>query len=68
VRLGDKTHASVGDVTITRANDRRLRLSATDWVKNGERWMVTHVAKHGDLTVRHIRSHLIVRLPSDYVR
>jgi conjugative relaxase-like TrwC/TraI family protein len=68
VRLGDETQASVGDVIITRANDRRLRLSATDWVKNGERWMVTHVAKHGDLTVRHIHSHLIVRLPSDYVR
>jgi conjugative relaxase-like TrwC/TraI family protein len=66
-RLGDETQASVGDVIITRSNDRRLRLSATDWVKNGDRWMITHVAKHGDLTVRHIRSHLIVRLPADYV-
>jgi hypothetical protein len=27
--------ASVGDVIITRRNDRRLRLSGTDWVKNG---------------------------------
>jgi hypothetical protein len=53
---------------ITRRNDRRLRLSGTDWVKNGDRWMITHVANHGDLTVRHIRSRLPVRLPSDYVR
>jgi hypothetical protein len=68
VRLGDGNHASVGDVIITRANDRRLRLSATDWVKNGDRWMITHVGKHGDLTVRHTRSRLTVRLPSDYVR
>jgi hypothetical protein len=30
--------------------------------------MITHVANHGDLTVRHIRSRLPVRLPSDYVR
>jgi hypothetical protein len=30
--------------------------------------MITHVAKHGDLTVRHVRSHLTVGLPSDYVR
>ena len=26
---------------ITRTNDRRLRLSATDWVKNGDRWTIT---------------------------
>jgi hypothetical protein len=37
VRLADGNQASVGDVIITRSNDRRLRLSATDWVKNGDR-------------------------------
>jgi hypothetical protein len=55
-------------VIITRCNDRRLRLSATDWVKNGDRWTVTQVGKQGDLTVRHTRSHLTVRLPADYVQ
>jgi hypothetical protein len=59
VALADGNQVSVGDVIITRSNDRRLRLSATDWVKNGRR---------GDLTVRHNRSHLTVRLPLDYVR
>jgi hypothetical protein len=68
VRLADGNQASVGDVIITRTNDRRLRLSATDWVKNGDRWTVTHVGKHGDVTVRHNRSHRTVRLPADYVR
>jgi AAA domain len=68
VALGDGNQASVGDVIITRSNDRRLRLTATDWVKNGDRWMITRVSKHGDLTVRHTRSQLTVRLPSDYVR
>jgi conjugative relaxase-like TrwC/TraI family protein len=68
VRLGDGNRASAGDMIITRANDRRLRLSATDWVKNGDRWTITHVAKPGELTVRHIRSKLTVRLPRDYVR
>jgi AAA domain len=34
VRLADGNQASVGDVIITRSNDRRLRLTATDWVKN----------------------------------
>ena len=68
VRLGDGNEASVGDMIITRANDRRLRPSATDWVKNGDRWTITHIAKHGQLTVRHIRSQLTVRLPSEYAR
>jgi ATP-dependent exoDNAse (exonuclease V) alpha subunit len=68
VRLGDGNRASVGDMIITRANDRRLRLSASDWVRNGDRWAITHISRHGDLTVRHIRSELTVRLPIAYVR
>jgi hypothetical protein len=67
VRLGDGNRASIGDVIITRANDRRLRLSATDWVKNGDRWTITHVHRSGRLTVRHSRSHLKCQLPADYV-
>ena len=35
--------ASAGDMVITRRNDRRLRITATDWVKNGDRWTVTQV-------------------------
>ena len=33
VRLADRNQASVGDVIITRSNDRRLRIAANDWVK-----------------------------------
>jgi conjugative relaxase-like TrwC/TraI family protein len=68
VSLADGNRASVGDVIITRTNDRRLRLTATDWVKNGDRWTITGIGKQGDLTVRHNRSRLTVRLPADYVR
>jgi len=67
VRLADGNQASVGDVIITRGNDRRLRLTATDWVKNGDRWTITHVGEDGDLAVRHNRSHRTVQLPADYV-
>jgi conjugative relaxase-like TrwC/TraI family protein len=67
VSLGDGNRASVGDVIITRTNDRRLRLSATDWVKNGDRWTITGIDRRGDPTIRHNRSQLTVRLPSDYV-
>jgi hypothetical protein len=68
VRLADGNQASVGDMIITRTNDRRLHLAPTDWVKNGDRWTVTHVGQRGDLAVRHNRSHRTVRLPADYVR
>jgi ATP-dependent exoDNAse (exonuclease V) alpha subunit len=68
VRLADGNQASVGDVIITRSNDRRLRLAATDWVKNGDRWTITRVGRRRDLIVRHSRSNLTVRLPADYVQ
>jgi AAA domain len=68
VRLADGNPASVGDVIITRANDRRLRLTATDWVKNGDRWTIIGIGRNGDLKVRHNRSRHTVRLPADYVR
>jgi hypothetical protein len=67
VRLGDRNRASVGDMIITRANDRRLRLTPTGWVKNGDRWTITHIDRSGGLTVRHSRSQLNCQLPADYV-
>ena len=68
VPLADGNRASVGDVIITRSNNRRLRLTATDWVKNGDRWTITGIGQNGDFTVRHNRSRRTVRLPADYVR
>ena len=67
VSLADGNQASVGDVIITRSNNRRLRLTATDWVKNGDRWTIIAIGQNGDLTVRHNRSRLSVRLPANYV-
>jgi hypothetical protein len=67
VHLADGNQASVGDLIITRANDRRLKLTATDWVKNGDRWTITRIDRRGDLSVRHNQSQLTVRLPADYV-
>jgi hypothetical protein len=36
--------------------------------KNGDRWTITRIGWRGDLTVRHTRSRLTVRMPLDYVR
>jgi DNA primase catalytic core len=68
VRLADGNQASVGELIITRTNDRTLRVSATDWVKNGDRWTVTAVHDGGDLTVQHSHNQLAVRLPAEYLQ
>ena len=68
VHLADGSSASVGDTVITRANNRQLRVTGTDWVKNGDRWHVTAVHPTGALTVRHTTSGCTVDLPPDYVR
>ena len=64
--LSDDCEARVGDVVITRRNDRRLGVSGTDWVKNGDRWVVTGI-KDGALSVRHHDSALHATLPAPYV-
>ncbi|HEX3204906.1 MAG TPA: AAA family ATPase, partial [Propionibacteriaceae bacterium] len=66
--LADGNPASVGEQVITRTNSRTLRLTATDWVKNGDRWTVLNVSHRGDLTVRHRRNGRTVRLPASYVQ
>jgi hypothetical protein len=67
VELADGNRASVGDLIITRRNDRRLRVSATDWVKNGDRWTVLNLTGTGGVRVRHLRNGRTVTLPHDYV-
>ena len=67
VDLADGNAASVGDLIITRRNDRRLRITATDWVKNGDRWTILSLTSTAGLRVRHVRSGRIVTLPADYV-
>ena len=37
VRLVDGSHASAGDTIISRRNDRKIAITSTDWVKNGDR-------------------------------
>ena len=67
VDLADGNRASVGDVIITRKNDRRLRVAANDWVKNGDRWTVLHTDPRRGVRARHTRSGLSVTLPANYV-
>ncbi|WP_019632499.1 MobF family relaxase [Actinomadura atramentaria] len=65
--LHDGNTAGVRDWIVTRANDRRLRTRGTDWVKNGDAWIVTARHDDGSLTVRHLNHGGAVRLPAAYV-
>jgi len=66
--LRDEAAASVGDVVITRKNDRRLR-SGPDWVRNGARWKVVAVRRDGSLRVRNTdrAGARPITLPAGYV-
>lgn len=67
VRLSDGCLAHIDDVVISRRNNRRLGVSGTDWVKNGDRWQVVAVRSDGRLSVRHLTSRLPATLPANYV-
>lgn len=58
VELADGNQASARDVVLTRMNDRRLAISATDWVKNGDRWLVNEIQADGSIRVHHLVSGL----------
>jgi hypothetical protein len=68
VRLADGSAASAGDTVITRRNNRRLAISATDWVKNGDRWTVEQVRHDGALQVQHPATGRRLVLPAEYTR
>jgi hypothetical protein len=68
VALADGNRASVGELIITRSNDRRLRTSTSDWVKNGDRWTVLATHQDGGLRVQHRRTGRTTDLPASYVR
>ncbi len=65
--LADGTKVSEGDRIITRENDRRLPITRTNWVKNGDRWHVKKVNVDGSLTVVHDTLGKTTTLPADYV-
>lgn len=67
VALRSGLEASVGDTIVTRKNNRRLVMNATDFVKNGDRWTVTEVRDDGSLRVQHHAHTHLVTLPAEYV-
>ncbi len=58
--------AGVGDLVVTRLNDRRLS-TGRRWVRNGDRWIVTATAQDGTMTVQRASGGGMVVLPAAYV-
>ncbi|WP_285100911.1 MobF family relaxase [Promicromonospora sp. MEB111] len=54
VRLAGRVRASVGDLIVTRRNDRSLRYGHAGWVRNGDRWQITQVHQNGSVTAQRI--------------
>ena len=69
VELGDGSRASIGDVVITRRNERTLRTSAGGWVKNGDRWRIADIRGDGCVVVDRVdpRRRGKAVLPREYV-
>ena len=68
VAIGAGECARVGDVIVTRRNDRQLLTTAGEPVRNRDRWVVTATLTDGALVVSHVGGHGEVTLPADYTR
>jgi len=68
LRVAGNETAAVGDIVVTRRNDRTLTTSGGEPVRNRERWQVTAAGRDGSLTVSRLDGHGTVALPADYVR
>lgn len=67
VTVADGTIIGVGDIVVTRQNQRDLA-SSTGWVKNGDQWVVAAVDADGSLIVRRETGGGVARLHAQYVR
>lgn len=67
VDIGGGETAGPGDLVITRRNDRTLRTTGGEPVRNRERWRIESVQPDGSLTLSQDRGHDRVTLPADYV-
>ena len=70
VELADGNRASIGDLIITRRNQRQLRSLRGGWVRNGDRWRITDVLPDGAVLATRLDKKLTgtVILPTAYVR
>jgi conjugative relaxase-like TrwC/TraI family protein len=66
VTLANGTHASTGDLIVTRRNNRDL-IADDRFVANRDQWQILNVSENGALHVRHTTTQAIIVLPAAYV-
>jgi hypothetical protein len=64
--LGDRV-LHVGEIVVTRRNDRQLRTSTGESVRNRDYWTIDAITADGGLAVTRIDGHGRITLPADYV-
>ncbi|MGO4362932.1 MobF family relaxase [Terrabacter sp. RAF57] len=67
VLVADGSTLGVGDVVVTRLNQRALAASGA-WVKNGDQWVVSAIYDDGSVQVRRAVGGGAALLPAAYVR
>ena len=66
--LRDEQSAGVGDMILTRRNDRRITVGHRgDWVRNGSLFTVRSIGADGSLQVQRVGGDGVTTLPADYV-
>ncbi|MFI7598232.1 MobF family relaxase [Actinoplanes sp. NPDC049681] len=66
VTLGDGNHAGVGDLIVTRRNNRTLQ-AGDAFVANRTQWRILELGPDGALLVENPTSHATTALPAEYV-
>jgi len=68
VHLADGSRACVGDIVITRRNDRAIQTMSGGWVKNGDRWRITDIRRDRSVVVNRLdrRRRGKAVLPTEY--
>ncbi|MDE0171396.1 MAG: relaxase domain-containing protein [bacterium] len=56
----------VGDTVATRRNNRRIVASDGQWIRNGDRWVITDALPDGKIAARRLDGTATVELPADY--
>jgi ATP-dependent exoDNAse (exonuclease V) alpha subunit len=68
IGIADGDVGMVGDVIATRRNDRHLRTSTGEPVRNRQRWTITNTHPDGQITITQHHRHGTITLPAHYVR
>lgn len=67
IAIAGQERAPVGEIVVTRRNDRQRITSTGETVRNRDRWLVTATHRDGGLTVERVDGRGTVTLPADYV-